>query len=412
MPSIEEQLKESVQKLGSAFEEFKKANNTKLAEIKTKGVADVVLREKVEKANEDLNKITEEVESLKTALNRRVTPQTEEQAKMEKSYMKYMGSHGFLFKDGRFSQEADTEYKEGMLAYIRKGHEAKSLSVGSDPHGGYLVRPEVGELIDQNMVELSNFRNYMDVTTISTDAFEAPTYSGQLKARRVGEVTARNTRDDASGFGQMRIETPEMIASPEATSKFLEDASVNIEAWLAGEASIAFAEKEDEEIVLGNGVNQMRGFLTYSDTEIEQVNSGHASQLTADGLIDFEAKLKTGYKSGSVFFANRLTIAAVRKLKNGAGDYLWQPGLRESAANTLLGHPIAEAPQMPNVSAGNLAMAFGNFRRAYKIIERSGVRLLRDPYTNKPFVIFDFTKRIGGGVQVKEAMKILKVAAN
>jgi HK97 family phage major capsid protein len=407
MPSAQEELKGKVDLLGKAFEEFKKSNDKSIEELKTKGVVDPTLQAKVDKSNEAIDLVTKEIEQIKVVINRKAVPSHITDEKQLKMYDRYKGTHPFLFKDGQFDEKSYDEYKDGMRTYIRSGRQEKSLLVGSDPNGGYLVRPEVGELLQTELQEISPFRQYCGNISISTDAFEAPTTSGAMKGRRVGEVDARSTRDAAPKFGQLRFETPEMIVSPEASQKFLEDASVDVESWLAMKAAEGFALKEGEEIVNGSGVGMIQGFL---QAGCEEINSGSATLVQADGLINLEAALKTAYKQSAVWFMNRKTIAAVRKLKNGSGDYLWQPGLREGSPNTLIGHPLVEAPDMPDVGSAATPIAFGDFRRGFLIVDRIGTRLLRDPYTNKPFVIFDFTRRVGGGVQVTEAIKIQKLA--
>lgn len=408
MPSTDLQVKEKINELGTAFAAFKEANDERLKQIESKGSADPLLEKKLNEANEAVGKIDAELKELKTAMNRRAVP-SEQEEKLAKKYQEYKGRAPFLFKDGNFNADAEREYKEAQLNYIRRGREEKALSVGSDPDGGYLVRPEVGELIVTQINEMSPFRKYMNSITIGTDAYEAPTRGGRIGARRAGEKDPR-TETTGPQFGQLRIDTPELTASPRATQKLLEDSSVDIESLLAQLAAEEFMLTENNEFANGDGVGKSRGFLTYAANEIEQIASGHATQFTADGIISLEASLKSGYKANSVFFATRKAQSEIRKLKGSDNNYLWQPGLQAGKPSTLLGSPVEEAADMPEVAANALALAFGNFKVGYMIVERRGIRMLRDPFTAKPYVIFDFTKRVSGDVVVKEAIKLQKIS--
>jgi HK97 family phage major capsid protein len=415
MPSIEEQLKDKVDQLGSAFEQFKKANDQEIKSLKEKGHVDPTLADKVTKANEDVGRLDNEIKELRTALNRKPMVVTAESEKEAARFESYKGAAPFLFKDGKFSRELDSEYKEAHVGYLRRGLEGKALSVGSDPNGGYLVRPEVGEMIQTKIFETSPFRQYMGQVTIGTDAFEAPTDGDEAGGAWVGEMGTRSATDTPK-IGMLRIPAHELMASPKATQKLLDDASVNIEQWLGQKAANKFLRMENDGFANGNGVEKPRGFLSYAagtgDGQIEQVALGGASAPTADGIIDLEAALKSAYKADAVWFAARATFSAVRKLKDSvSGQYLWQPGLQAGNPTTLLGHPVAEAADMPAVQSNALAIAFGNFRVGYLIVDRIGIRLLRDPFTAKPFVQFDYTKRVGGDVVVHEAIKIGKITS-
>jgi HK97 family phage major capsid protein len=411
MPSIETQVQEKIDQLGTAFDQFKKANDERLKQIESKGSVDPTLEQKLNKANEDVGKLDAELKELKTALNRRPTG-GEQEEKDAGRFAQYKATTPFLFREEKFSREADQEYKAAMNSYMRRGREEKALSSGSDPSGGYLVRPEVGEMIQTKLFETSPFRQYFGSIQISSDAFEAPTDGDEIEAKWAGETDARN-ETGTFGIGMLSIPTHELTASPKATQKLLDDAGYDVESMLGAKAVDKFARTEANVFANGNGVKKPRGFLTFAAGtgagQIEQIKSGHASQLTADGIIDLVGALKSGYRKGSVFFATRLSISAARKLKGNDNNYLWQPGLQADKPSTLLGSPIEEAADMQEIAAGSLPIAYGNFKVGYLIVDRIGVRILRDPYTKKPFVVFDFTKRVGGDVVVHEAIKLLKV---
>jgi HK97 family phage major capsid protein len=215
----------------------------------------------------------------------------------------------------------------------------------------------------------------------------------------------------------------EIYAMPAATQTLLDDSVVSIDQWLAEEVQSAFAGQETDAFINGDGVSKPQGFLScdkvadgaWSWAKIGYVASGadagFAAASPADALVDLVYSLKAGYRQNGRFIMNRRTQCEIRKLKDEAGDYLWQPGSSAGAEATLMGFPVTEAEAMPDIAAGSFALAFGDFRRAYLIVDRVGVRILRDPFTAKPYVLFYTTKRIGGGVQNFEALKLLKFAA-
>lgn len=308
-------------------------------------------------------------------------------------------------------------YADTFGLYLRRGEghvEAKTMSVGSDPDGGYLVTPAISSRMLTIIYESSPLRELATVESISTDSIEFPVDEDEADAGWVGETEARTTTGTPQ-VGVQRIPVHEMYANPKATQKLLEDASVNIEAWLSRKVGEKFGRTEATAFVSGTGVKQPRGFLSYpagtSRGQIEQINSGAATAITGDGLINCAMSLKEFYTAGAVWLMRRATIAHVMLLKDGNGQYIWRPGLEAGKPSVLLGYPVREAADMPAVGAGNLAIAFGNFARGYTIVDRLGVSTLRDPYTAKPFVQFYSRKRVGGDVTTFEAIKLLKVAA-
>lgn len=207
---------------------------------------------------------------------------------------------------------------------------------------------------------------------------------------------------------------------PAATASLLDDSAVNIDEWLAEEVRVAFAEQEGTAFITGDGVNKPKGFLTYPTvsnaswswgsigTIATGVSGAFPTSNAGDVLIDLTYSVKAGYRGNAHFVMNRATQAQVRKLKDGDGAYLWQPSIEPGQAPTLMGFPIAEAEDMPDIAANSLSIAFGDFRRGYLIVDRVGIRVLRDPYSAKPYVLFYTTKRVGGGVQDFDAIKLLR----
>lgn len=268
--------------------------------------------------------------------------------------------------------------------------------------------------IVEKLFESSPMRELATVETTTSSSWEYLPDTDEPGSGWVGETQARpETTSPEIKKGEIVVH--ELYAEPRATQKILDDAGVNVEAWLGRKVGGKFGRDEATAFVSGNGVGLPRGILTYPAgtawAQIEQVNSGSASTLTGDGLIDLETALKAPYRARAVWLMNRTTQAVVRKFKDGQNQYLWQPGLAQGVPPTLLGYPVRLADDMPVVAADALAVAFGDFREAYTIVDRLGIRILRDAFTAKPFVKFYTTKRVGGDVVNFEAIKIQKVAA-
>lgn len=390
------EVKQVVDKLGSAFEEFKAANDARLKEIEKKGAADYVTTDKVDRINEALSDLQEFKKKVETAHQRSDKDDREEKAD----------------KNG-------AEYKKAFIDYARKGIEApelKALSVGSDPDGGYLVTPETSSRIIKIVYETTAMRQLASVQTISSDALEMLEDRGEITSGWVSEVGTRSETNTPT-FGKKNIPVHELYAKPKATQKLLDDAAVNIEDWLAGKVAEHFARKENTAFVSGDGVGKPRGILTYSAGStwgtIEQVASGSSATLgsTADKLIDLLYALKPPYSRNATWLMNRSTILLARKLKAHDNQYIWQPGIQAGQPDSLLGRPVSEGTDMPVPAADSLSVAVGDFREAYQIVDRIGIRTLRDPYSEKPFIQFYTTKRVGGDVVNFEAIKIMKLGS-
>lgn len=238
----------------------------------------------------------------------------------------------------------------------------------------------------------------------------------------VGE-TASRTQTDSPTLAELSFPTMELYAMPAATQPLLDDSAVNIDEWLASEIDTAFAEQEGTAFVSGDGTNKPKGFLGYTPIaesswewgKLGFVISGAAADFPtsnpSDPLLDLVYALKSGYRQNGTFVMNRRTQSAIRKMKDENGNYLWQPPAQAGGQASLMGFPLVEAEDMPDIGANAFAIAFGDFRRGYLIVDRMGVRVLRDPYSAKPYVLFYVTKRVGGGVQDFDAIKLLKFAA-
>src|SRR5581483_402045 len=238
----------------------------------------------------------------------------------------------------------------------------------------------------------------------------------------VAETATRPETDTPTlaALSEMSFPTMELYAMPAATQALLDDAAVNIDEWIAEEVRDSFAQQEGTAFVTGNGTAKPRGFLDY--TKVAQgswawgsigfiltgVDGAFPASDPGDKLIDLVYAVKSGYRANGTFVFNRATQAVIRKMKDGEDNYLWQPAAKAGDASTLMGFPVAESEDMPNIAADSYSVAFGDFRRGYLIVDRVGIRVLRDPYSQKPYVLFYTTKRVGGGVQDFDAIKLLK----
>ncbi len=394
-------LTDKINNLSSSWETFKSLNEQRLKDIERKGFADPLLTEQLDRINDAIDNQKHRMEQFETAFKR---PALASKA-----------------SSGIINNSHNSEYKNAFNAYLRKGHDAgleaferKALSVGSDPDGGYLVTPTMSNTIVQTIFESSPMRQICSNETISSDSIELIEDRYEASSGWVTE-TAGRVDTSAPQVGKRSITVHELYAQPKATQKLLDDSAIDVESWIAEKVSDTFSRKENDAFINGDGVGKPRGFLTYQSGttwgKIEQLNSGSSAAVTADKIIELFYLLKEPYMRGATFLMNRATTRLVRQLKETAtGQYLWQPGLTAGAPDTLLGVPVVQAADMPIPAANSLSIAVGDFRQAYLIVDRVGVRTLRDPFTDKPFVKFYTTKRVGGDVVNYEAIKIMKLA--
>lgn len=320
------------------------------------------------------------------------------------------------------------EHKAAFGAYVRTGEagglkrlESKALSAGSGPDGGYLAPATVEGEILRRLANVSPIRSLATVRTISSGTYKKAFSTTGPASGWVAETAAR-PQGSSPTLAELSFPAMELYAMPAATQTLLDDAIVDIDQWIAEEVESAFAEQEGAAFVNGDGVDKPKGFLAYPTVaeaswswgNIGVLNTGVAGAFPAsnpsDVLVDLVYALKAGYRQNASFVMNRKTQAAVRKFKDSTGNYLWQPPASAGAPATLLGFPLVEAEDMPNIANNAVSIAFGDFRRGYLVVDRAGVRILRDPYSAKPYVLFYTTKRVGGGVQDFAAIKGLKFA--
>ncbi len=397
-----EEIKQLVEELNQAFIEHKVKNDQRLNEIQKKGYADPVLEEQVDRVAKEIQKLAEVKERLERV-----------ETKLERPIL---GKH-----ESDKTEPFSSERKEAVIHYLRKGEgfltpqEIKLLATDSDPDGGYWMTSEISQQAIQKVYETSPMRNIATVETISTDALEIPE---DLNEADSGWASERSARPETSTpqIGVRRIPVHELYAMPKATQTLLDDSRIDVESWLSVKIADKMVRIENSAFINGDGVGKPRGILTYlpgttNPGQVQQVNSGNASSLTADGLRSLFYTLKGSYIPNARWLMSRSAIEEVSKLKDSAGSYIWQPGFQEGEPQTLLGHPIERMEDMPQVAANSMSVAFGDFRQAYTIVDRMGLRVLRDPFSSKPFVLFYTTKRTGGDVANFEAFAIQKTAA-
>lgn len=400
-----DELKKTIEAIGKAFQEFRAANDARLKEIETKGHADPVLVEKVDKINAELTAMGDmkkQLEALEIKLARSEFP-------------------------GGTLNPPKSQHVKAFEQWFRKGIDAglrdleiqASASTLSDPDGGFLVPEEMEAAIDRVATTVSAMRRLATVRGISTATYKKLVNKGGSTSGWVGEKGARSETDTPS-LAEIAINTKELYAMPAATQTLLDDARVDIGAWLSDEVATEFAEEEGAAFITGNGVEKPKGIAAYTMVanasyawgKVGYITSGAADALNdADKLFDLQHALKPVYRQNATWLMNDATLNTVRQFKDGEGNYLWRPGLEAGAPETLLGKPVETDDNVADVAAGAYPIFFANFKRAYLIVDRLGIRVLRDPYSSKPYVLFYTTKRVGGGIVMYEAIKAMKIAA-
>jgi HK97 family phage major capsid protein len=385
-----------------AFEAFKEANDERLGDLEKRMSADVVTVDKVDRLNKVLDQTKARLDEL-TLKSRRPRLTGEDDAAPQAR-----------------------EHKQAFDSYVRKGEtqglfdiEAKSMSIGSGTDGGYLVPSETETEIGRRLSAASPIRGVSGIRQVSTAVYKKPFAITGAATGWVGETAAR-PETTAPTLAELQFPAMELYAMPAATQALLDDAAVNLDQWIADEVQQAFADQESTAFVTGNGTNKPKGFLAYTNVadaswswgNLGYVASGTAGAFPAtnpsDNLIDLAYALKSGYRQNASWVMNRKMQGAIRKLKDVNGDYLWQPAATADGKASLMNFPVVESEDMPDIATDSFSLAFGDFGRGYLIVDRIGVRVLRDPYSAKPYVLFYTTKRVGGGVQNFEAIKLMK----
>ncbi|HDL4066533.1 TPA: phage major capsid protein [Escherichia coli] len=391
-------VEQVAQELQAKFDAFKEKNDKRLEAVEQE-------KGKLAGEVETLNGKLSELDELKSAL--------EEELKQVKR------------PAGGPQSKAASEHKTAFIDFMRKGKddglrelERKALQVGVDEDGGYAVPEELDRTILNLLKDEVVMRQEATTITVGGANYKKLVNLGGTASGWVGETDAR-PETDASKLGQIEPFMGEIYGNPQATQTMLDDAFFNVEDWINSELAIEFAEQEEIAFTSGNGTKKPKGFLAYASSldddktrafgTLQHILSGAAAGVTADAIIKLVYTLRKVHRNGAKFMMNNNSLFAIRILKDSEGNYLWRPGLELGQPSSLAGYGVAENEQMPDIAADAKAIAFGNFKRGYTIVDRIGTRILRDPYTKKPFVGFYTTKRTGGMLVDSQAIKLLQI---
>jgi HK97 family phage major capsid protein len=390
-------------------------DQTKLVALE-KSIGDAVEFSQKEQAR--TKALEDELLAMKTAMNRQAPGTADLDDK------KISAKRKELFN--QFARDGADQNKTSFDTFLRKNTkddaEFKALSASADPSGGYLVMPEFGGVIKTFAYESSPIRVLASSTTIGTDILEYITDNDQNTSGWVGETSPR-TDTNTPTLGKLDIYVNELYSQPKVTQKLLDDGMFDVESWVAAKVAEEFGRKEATAFVTGSGVSQPKGLMSYASSgasttttvanqQIEQVVTGDAANFTYNGLVNLQNSLKEAYQANAVFLFRRASNANLMTIKDGQGRPIFNMAFDKNVGlqPTLMGQSCYYAADIAAIGANALAMAYGDFRKAYQIVDRTGIRVLRDPYTATPYIKFYTTKRVGGGVVNFEAVKIGKIS--
>lgn len=406
---VEQEIKSAVEQLGTAFEEFKKTHQEELKQIKSKGSADVITSEKlarIEKSLDQLEEVNQKVTKAKLA-------QDANEEKLNKIET-IVSRPGF-----DISAKADTSMEKKVFdKWLRQGKESlgpdelKVLTASNDNTAGYLAPPEYVQELIKGIVEISPIRSIARVRSTTNRSVQIPKRTSTFAATFVAE---QGTRSETTGYqvGMEEIPTHELYALVDISEQELEDSVFNLEQEMTSEFTEQFAKAEGNAFVSGNSVGKPEGIVTNSSVGVTA--SGVSASLNANSLISLYHAVKPDYSRNGTFVMNRTTLAAVRKLQDGSGQYVFQAGfsLQVGVPNTILGAPYVEATDVADVGSSTKPIYFGDFRRGYLIVDRVSMSVMRDPFTQATSgnVRYIARRRIGGQVILPEAIQILQCGA-
>ena len=400
--TVTPEMKQAFDGFMESFTAFRESNDRRMIELETKAGVDTITAEKVERISAELDKRKTQLDVLTVKAQR---PRLE-------------GGKPVI-----------SEHKTAFDSYVRRGDSAglstleqKALSTSVNADGGFTVPLEIEAEIGQRLALISPIRSIASVRQVSSANFRKPFATNGFSVGWVAETGARAQTNTAT-LDALDFPTHELYAMPAATPSLLDDSAVNIDEWIANEVELAFASQEGTAFVTGDGVTKPKGFLSYTTIanaswewgKLGVTTTGNADSFASadpsDHLLDLVYSLEAGYRQNAHFVMNRKTQAAIRKFKDSDGNYLWTPPAQPGGQAVLMGFPVVESEDMPDIGTNTIPVAFGDFRRGYLIVDRAGIQVLRDPYSAKPYVLFYTVKRVGGGVQDFNAIKLLKVSA-
>jgi HK97 family phage major capsid protein len=434
------EIKDLADKVQNAIAEMRAANDEKLKEIEKKGAADPLLVARVEKANADVTALKAELDEVRAAqreaetANARLTSSRSDVRDQDVQNARRFFSLTRGKKVVNITNDDLKEYQDYRNAfgeYLRRGDQAladreinNALSTGAAPNGGFWLTPDSSGKIVEFLEDLSSMRKLATVDSIGTDTFEGNYDLDEASSGWVGETETRSETNTPRIDGKYSFPIFEQYAAPKASQKMLDDSETDVETWLAKKVAAKLAKTENTAFVTGDGITKPKGFTQYSAgtpartsvanyRKIRQlttgVSGGFAASSPGDKLIDVIQAIPSALRGGSVFAMNPLTAAETRKLKDGQGNYLFIPDFSRNPNGSILGYPVEELSDMADIGANSLSIAFGNFKESYVIKDHVvGTRVLRDPYTAKPHVVFYTTKRVGGDVVNFQGIVLLK----
>lgn len=419
--------KTAIEQVMTAFEEFKASNDNALAEIKKNGVADPILTEKLGKIEKELVKF-EDINQKLTAAALEAKKEADHVDELEEKLnrLSLKGASDPATRAEELKSRVNT-WANAVVSAVARGEmnltadqqksladvtaEYKALSIGNDTTGGYLAPVDYVREIIKSVTEVSPIRSLVRVRQTASKSIQLPKRTGQFAAQWVAEQGTRSETDGLR-YGLMEIPTHELYALIDISQQNLEDSAFNIESEISFEATEQFAVAEGAAGVNGNGVGKPEGFMVAAG--VPEVVSGSGAVITADSLFTLKYAIKTAYARNATFVMNRTTLGSVRKMKDTTGAYLWQPGIALGRPNTIDGDPYVELPDMVSEAANTYPVAYGDFARAYTLVDRIQMSLLRDPYTQATSgnIRFIFRRRLGGQVTLGEAIAKLKCAVS
>ena len=433
------EIKSLIEKQGQAWEEFKKTNNELIA-AKAEGKAVADLEAKLGTISEAMDKFSDDRKAIEDFMAKMTAPgggtQEDKDIAAEVKGFNMMMRAEYQGKGKAAPADFDVQgYKHYKSAFFKlvcgttldslSSDERKAMSAGSDPDGGYLLPQSTVGRVVAKIYEQSTRRRIANVQNISTEKIEGLIDNNEADAGWVSEL---GTRSDSTTpqLGKWEIETHELYAMPKISQKLIDDAATDVEAWLAAKVADKFARVEGTAFATGNGAGKPRGLFSYTTAAtaddsrawgvFEHVKTGtngdFNSTTKADPLFDLIGAFKDAYLQNAQWLMRREVRTKLRKLRGATSDlYLWEPSLQMGQPDRLNGYPVNVDQYVPTLTTDSLSLAFGDFREAFTIIDRIGIRTLRDPYTAKPYIVFYSTKRTGSGAVNFEAVKFLKFAA-
>ena len=328
--------------------------------------------------------------------------------------------------------EVDVPHKKAFDAYLRSGDddglrgltlEAKGMSTAVAADGGYLIDPKTADTIRSMLVSTSSIRAIANVVNVEATSFDVLIDRSDVGSGWATE-TASTTETATPAIERISIRLHQLSAMPKASQRLLDDSAFDVEGWLAGKIAQRFIRAESAAFVNGDGVDKPKGILlppkvannAWAWGSIGYVATGAAGDFAttnaADCIINLVYSLSADYRANATFVMNSKTAGAVRKMKDADGRFLWSDGLAMAEPSRLMGYAVLICEDMPDIAANAYAMAFGDFNAGYTIAERPDVRVLRDPFSAKPHVLFYALKRVGGDVSDYAAIKLLKFAVS